>query len=223
MSLLIEQAGGRGYALTDDGDSTPETELEILGWRYADVFYAYLYARIVAVGENMDVPIVCPRCQFQGFLQANLWNTEVNVIDEPEEMFAWVDLKRGFKLKNSKLCKRIQLKPIPFSAQITPGASEVGVDVLGYQQFREGIAAIDGADPGYVISDEEIDEIEKIDQLAIDRQAGKVVAGPKLRTIIDCPGKNAAGESCGYKLIDGINWSFDHFFDSSVPLETLMP
>jgi hypothetical protein len=94
---------------------------------------------------------------------------------------------------------------------------------IGYHHFREAVDQVETNASGegkkrfdYVLTNEEIDEIEKIDVLVIDRQADKIAAGPDLRTHLECP-------KCGIKILNALNWSFDHFFDLSVPMGVLMP
>lgn len=216
LSLIVESAGGVAYPLAQSGDSTVDSEGKIYSWYFADVLYAYLYSRIVNVSELIEVPYRCPRCGTKGIAKADLWTTEVKVIEKVEELSTWVDLNDGFKLENGKTCKRIKLHPVKYQAMFAAGSGNSGVGGLSYAQLRESIAAVDETPPGYTIKDSEIDDIGKMDMLRIDRQAAIVSAGPDMRTSIDCPKAD-----CGVQIKDALNWAFDPFFDSSVPLVAL--
>lgn len=223
MSLVVESAGGVTYPLTTERDSLPAQEFAFHGWWYADVMYAYLYSRVQTVGSKIAVPYSCPmrtasgpaRCDAAGIKIADLNSIEVDVAESPSELEVWVDLTRGFQLRKGQTCKKLKLRPIKFRAQMLAGSGAVGVDSVGYNHFRDAVCAVDCIEGEYVLIDQEIDEIEKIDTLRVDRQANKVAAGASLRTHLDCP-------KCGAKIVNALDWDFDSFFDSSVPGAALM-
>jgi len=224
LSLVVESFAGEALPLIaegkEKGNSTPEVMLKVLDWYWADAMYVYLYSRITTLSEFIEVPFACPmsKCGFKGMLKPNLLTTEVVVMESPEELFHWVKMRRGFKVNQNKHhVQELKLQPVKFKTLLAPGAVMEGVESLGYNQFRDSIAELKGVDRNYVITDEEIDEIERIDTLMVDRQAGKVSAGPKLRTTLECP-----KDKCGGRIINALDWSFDSFFDSSVPLGELM-
>lgn len=217
LSLIVESAGGVSYPLLENGDSTPETEFRIHDWHFADAIYVYIYARIVNISELIEVPYRCHRCKTAGILKADLWTTDVKVMDSADEMHVWVDLQDGVKITDTgKVSKKIKLQPVKYRALFAAGASQADINSLSYAQLREAIVEVDGAPAGYVLRDEEIDEITKRDMLRIDRQAGAVSAGPDMRTTVECP-----KEACGVKIRDALNWAFDPFFDTSVPYVAL--
>jgi hypothetical protein len=217
VSLLVSEVGGKAIALTDDGDSTAEQELEVLKWYNADVVYLWLYARIMAVTEWMELPYVCRVCGEAGLAKADLNSTEVRVINSPKHLRQRLDLKRGIKLRDgSSVARSLWVQPVKFSVHMAPGSSAAGASKTGYTEFREAVCGVDCSQGHYTLTDSEMDEIPKIDLLAIDRKSGRVSAGPDMRTRLKCP-----AEKCGAPIVQAFDWSYETFFDSSVPLSSI--
>lgn len=215
LSLVIESAAGTAYALTESSDSTSEQLLRIHDWYWGDAMYAYVYSRIVNASEWITIPVVCinPKCRYQGEVKGDLWSTEVTVMDDPNELFTWVTLRDGIKLSTGKTCKRIKIQPVPFRAMLL-GPEDQDIDGLNYAQLREAILEVEGAPPGYVVQDKDLEDLSHFDILRIDRQAGAAAAGVDLSTKVECP-------NCKTPLHGTLVWAFDYFFDSSVPLDIL--
>lgn len=215
LSLIVESAAGTAYPLTETGDSSADQEARIHGWFFADFLYAYVYSRIANVSEWIEVPAVCPAagCPYTGTLRADLTSTEVTVLEKPEELFTWVDLRDGIKV-GDRVSKRLKLQAVRYRAMLLPGAAHQDVNSLSYAQLREAIVEIEGAPAGYVVLDKDLDDLSKFDLLRIDRQAGLVAAGLSMRTTILCP-------KCGTPIRSAFDWNFDPFFDASVPSDLL--
>jgi hypothetical protein len=217
VSLLAESVGGEAVEVGPDGDSTAQQELKVQGWYYADVMYMYLYSRIVNISEWIEVPYVCRRCGETGIAKADLWTTEVRVINSVKQLEQWVELRSGIPLRNGETARKLKIRPVKFSSQLMPEAA-AGALAMGYGEFREAVCGVDCLSGHYTLTDDELDEMPKIDSLTIDRQAGRVAAGPDLRTTIKC-----MKGSCGAPIREAFDWTFDAFFDSSVPLSVLAP
>lgn len=217
ISLLAKDVGGEELTLSEDGDSSATQELKVQGWHYADVMYMYLYARIISVDSWMRLPYVCKRCGEPGMVNADLWTTEVRTIDSVKQLKQWIDLKNGLKLRGGETAKRLLLRPIRFSSQLMAGAGSSGAIQLGYSEFRDAVCGVDCIGGHYTLTDAELDELDKVDLLSIDRQAGSIAAGPDMRTTVQCQTPR-----CGAPVVEAFDWTFDSFFDSSVPLSTLV-
>lgn len=218
LSLIVEEAGGHHFKLDDNKDSSDALLVKILDWNFADVLYMYMWARI-QVCDQIVVTYGCTNvdCSLQSAEKlVDLTSIEVVCAEAPNETKFWVDLRDGFKLANRKVCRGLELKAIPFRVVLLPGASQGSVDdSLGYNQMREVVVNIKGEDAGYILSDAELDEMSKWDQMLINAQAGKITAGLKLRTTLLC-------DKCKQPIVRALDWSFDHFFDSSIPVQLLM-
>jgi hypothetical protein len=217
LSLIIESAGDQVLRLDDKGDSTEESMAKVLDWSFGDVMYMYLFARKIVCNE-LTIKYGCPndKCTVKAAEKnVDLSSVEVVVIESVKDCRFWVELIDGFRLSNTKLCKKIQLKSIPFKTLLLQGATQGFVDSLGYSQLREAIISVDGGGDNYVLTDEELDEMGKLDQLRLNRYSGKLTGGPKLQTTITC-------DKCKQPIVRAIDWRYEHFFDSSIPVSRLM-
>lgn len=228
LSLVIAEAGGRAFALTSEKDSSPEAELAILDWPMGDVFYAYLYSRLTTVTSSILVPFTCPRCgTSHGDIAYDLLGMGVECLETPAEARKVIKLVDGFRMRNGKICTSLTIAPVPWRVLLLPGVLSGRSGSIGYQHLREAVVAAGDEDP-YSLTEEEVDDITKMDRLVIDKFAGAVSAGPSLRTVAECPGKPDPSEEgkmlvCGHVQHSPLNWSFDHFFESSVPEAALTP
>lgn len=229
LSLIVESIGGESVTLDAKGDSTPETTARFMQLYFGDAMYLWMFSRIAAVEEKCEIPYMCPRCAFKGKAIVDLWGTEVLVIDTVKELEKWVELKKGIKLTTGKRAMSVCVTPAPLTALMFSGATAESTDSLGYGQLRECISKVKGVEGRYNLKDEELDTISKMDWLRLDRIAGKVTGGPKMRTPIDCEGSLDPDEGednepqpCGNTISRALDWSYDAFFDSSVPLASLM-
>lgn len=225
LSLIVLSIGDEAFPLDANGDSPIESVTRFHSMNFGDVMYLWLYARIMAVEEKCEVPYACPRCGLVSKAIADLWTTEVLVIDSVKETQTWAGLKKGFTLKSGKKSGDICLRPAPFSAFLLPGTSAQSTDSIGYAQIKECIVKVKGTEEHHMLADDELDTLPKMDWLRLDRIAGRVSGGPKMRTAIRCDGSiEEAGKDpvpCGNEMTHALDWSYDSFFDSSVPLESL--
>lgn len=214
LSLLVESVGDDHFSLKDDKNSTPEQLLKVLKLHYADAMYMYIYARIQAVGNEIELPYVCERCGNGGLAIADLNTLEVKVWDEPQYLQQWVELRDPITLRSGRAAKKVELRPITLQAQTVPGADSAS---LSYAALREAICGVDCESGYYNILDSELDELVKLDMVRLDRRANSLSAGPNLRTSIECK-----SPKCGAKIKEAFNWGYDTFFGSSIPLSQLI-
>jgi len=216
ISLVLARIGQESFGLTAERDSTPEQEMRVSKLYYADVVYMYIMSRIKAVGPEMDMPYVCGRCGKTGIATADLWSLEVRVLDSPKQLERWLTLQSGAELRDGTIAKKLKLRPIAYRAQLMSGASQSAARA-GYNEFREAVCGVDTKTGHYTLTDDELDNFDKIDMLALDRQAAVSSAGPDLRTHLTCP-----HSKCGAPIREAFDWTFNTFFDSSVPLRILV-
>jgi hypothetical protein len=222
VSLIVESVGGKPLALTEDGDSPEERQVEIAQWAFADVLYVYFFARINSLGEQLSVDAACSACgtQYTGdnSLIFDLREADVRLVEKVEEMDLWYEVRKPFRLRDKKtMCKSVRIAPMRWVTMMQPGVlSGSAMGQLGYRMLADSICGVnnDGSAP-YDFTDQEMDEVEKIDRVAIDRLAEQVGGGLSLRTVVTCDKKD-----CAQPISNPLNWSWDHFFGESVPLAT---
>jgi hypothetical protein len=218
VSMITSKVQGTAWVLTPDGDSSLELEYQVHEWWNADVMYIYFWSRIAALGEKCEVPYAClsTKCGDTGFLTTDLKSTEVVTLDNVKELENVIALTDGFTLRDKKTKVRsLRVQPIKFRAITLPGTGTEGAEGMGYNHLREAVVGVGELREHYALADDEIDQISKKDMLLINVKAGKVNAGLKLKTTVNCP-------KCDRPIVDALDWSFETFFGSSVPLGDLM-
>lgn len=222
IAMITERAGPHALALTQQGDSTDESEALVGTWYFADVMYIYVWTRIHELDPYLVAPIKCPVCGYMGVGKFDLRDSDVDVVESVEDLQTIVTLDRGFKLRDQTLVKKVTLCPVTWAVMYQQGAAAGTLSSGGYAQLQHSICAVNDREH-YTPLVEELDELRKPDMVKLDRAAGKVSAGLDLIISIDCPGKNekAADGKCSFKINRPLDWSFDYFFDSPSLSETL--
>jgi hypothetical protein len=216
-SLICSQFGDKAFALTAEGDSTPEAEVTIYSRWYADIMYLYVFARIQALGPQLEVSFVCPRCKKSAKGIYDLNTMEVDVIDDAADLEKWIDLTRPFKDRNTQRISRLKMRPITWATMLKPGVFSGVMDQITQAGLEDSICGTD-ANPETGLTLQEIDEIERIDVVKLNHETQDLAAGLELKTSVACPHDNDNGEPCGHVDEDAMNWTFDYFFGSSLPM-----
>ena len=94
-----------------------------------------------------------------------------------------------------------------------PGVMSGNMSAINYASLEDSICAINGDDTEYRLISSELDEIERIDMININRESADITAGIDLSTTIHCPKTECTGV-----VVDAMNWTFDHFFGTSLPV-----
>lgn len=217
ISLLVVQAGGLALpAAGDANENAAANELAIHKMYFSDVLYMYLAARVQSLGNELEHPVACPggKCDFTTDAAIfDLSTIDVRVADTVEDLYAWVPLKRPYKLRDgSTMLNQVKLEPVRWATMAKPGVLGGPMSQLATISLQDSICAVNGKDGEYRLTPDELDEMEKIDRVIINRTANKVAAGVDMETSIVCP-------KCGIKITNPLNWTYDYFFDASLPLE----
>lgn len=215
VSLICNSAGGMALPISDDGDSLPASELKVHNWYFADVMYLYLFARIQALGKMLAYPVACPNtaCDFVSeSAKFDLTTIDVRVAESADELHDWHTLQDPFPLKNGNTCKSVKIEPVRWSTMALPGMLDGTMSNITMRSLQAAICAVNGEEAEYRLRDSEMDELSRFDRVTINRRAGSIAAGVDLETELECP-------KCKTKIKNPLNWTFDYFFDMSLPLE----
>lgn len=216
LALAVHQAGPNTLALTADHDCDPMQQAQIATWHKADVMYMYVWARIQAVTEQLEIATSCPRCDWNGTVRGDLNNLEVLVAECVADLRSVLRLKDGMTLRSGKKVHALTLQPPPFAALMVAGSGAGSINSIGYNTLRESVCGVEGVDGRYTLVDDELNDLSKLDLLRLDHQAAQQAAGLKMRTTVACPQK-----ACGTPIHDLLDWRYSHFFEQSVPLALL--
>ena len=138
---------------------------------------------------------------------------EVDVIEDKEELEKLVKLNDPFKLRSGQLVRRVRVVPVPWSAMMEPGVFSGLMSQISYSALKGCIAGVDCVEGAYTLTQDELDEISRRDVVNINRISGTLAAGIDLQTNIRC-----SKEECSHLHIDALDWTFDNFFGSSLPM-----
>jgi len=223
LSLLVEQAGKKAFALTKEKDSTPESELSLYQWNMCDVIYAYVYARKQALGNELRVPIGCtnPNCKYvDPSAVFDLDTLEVRSAENLDDTFAWVSLTSPIMARDGKTkISSIRVEPLKWTVMTQPGfigGTNQHMDAVSLQSAAVAInkhekSAVNGVEREgypYTLVESEVDEITKRDYLIINERIGELSMGIDITTAIPCP-------KCGMVIINPLDWEYGNFFGSS--------
>jgi hypothetical protein len=214
LSLVISKVGDTPYELDDEGNSSATIELMFHNWNLVDVFYAYVYSRVKHLGGKVLVPYSCPvpTCGHTDKGTFDISTADVKVVERFKTLIKWVNLKRGFQLRDGKQCHSTKLQPVTWQTMLAVGAGQNAVGAVTYSSLQSAVCGVNKSDKPYTLTTEEVDEIEKIDLIAIDRANAEEQAGIELDTEVRCT-------KCNYLITGALDWSFDNFFGESFPLE----
>jgi hypothetical protein len=218
-SLICAQLGSRAMALTTDGDSPPEAEVGMYSAWYADVMYLYVFARIQALGPQLEVNFVCPACNQPAKGIYDLNTMEVDVIDDAADLSSWAQLQRPIRDRNGKKVSKLKLRPITWATMLKPGVFSGVMDQITQAGLEDCICGTDATEGESMLTQGEIDDLERIDIVGLNHQTQNLAAGLELKTSVTCPHVDTTTEKpCGYTDEDAMNWTFDYFFGSSLPI-----
>jgi hypothetical protein len=218
ISLMANSWAGESVPHDDKGDSTAEAEGKVYGWHFTDVMYAYIYAR-AKLDPRFPVDFVCPEanCQLEKVIAFDLRETEVVMLEDPSELECWLPITESFKLRDNKACKKIRLQPTPWSVMTKPGVIGGNTSAIAFAAMEDAICGVNGSDAPYRMVDSELDEIGKMDTVAIS-DAMPMKAGVQLATPVSCPKKGCKG-----KIADALDWTYEYFFGSSLQMLAGLP
>lgn len=210
LSLIVAKYGGFPMSLTESGNSSPESELAVYNWFFADVMYVYLYKR-VQMEPGLPVPFKCPICGIEKEVTFDLRKVEVKVLEKFEELEEWVSVKEPFPLRaDSGQCRKAKVTPPRWSTMTEPGVMAGDMGRTTYASMKSAIIGVNGSEAPYTLVDSELDEMSKIDLERFNR-VPILTCGPLMATPLDCP-----IESCRGRIIDALDWSHEHFFERSL-------
>lgn len=210
LSLICSEYGGVAFPPDDHGDSTPEQELKFYSYFYADVLYAYVFARYL-MDARLEVPFTCDKCKTKQRGIFDLGSLDVDVMEEGDEVERWVKLSDPFKTRAGKTVQKVRVRPVLWSAMMQPGVFSGLMSKISYSALKGCIAGVDCMEGDYQLTEKELDVVSRVDVVRINRLAGTVAAGIDLETNVACC-------KCEHVYVDALNWTFDDFFGSSLPM-----
>jgi hypothetical protein len=190
----------------------PEERRVVIGQMFmCDVFYAYVYLRIQAMGKGLPLKLTCPRCQTKYSMEADLNTTEVKFTDTLENARWQYKLIDPFQVR-SKDASELVMGPPRWNVleMLKVKANTLNTSLAKVSAIMGSIHSIVGIGE-LAMTENELDEMSKRDIEAITSQINDFSLGPDMVVESEpCP-------SCNHVFKVPIEWGYDSFFANSTP------
>lgn len=205
LSTMLTKVGPHDFATMDAAK-----KMLIIGQMpMADVFFAYLYIRIQAMGNELTFNLICPKCREIFPFTVDLNTVLISSIEKLEDG-EWVyKLIEPFPIRG-KMVSELKLGPPRWSAfqsiaedGYNPGSMKAGVinGSIVSVGFESGHSAIP-------LAKHELDEMGKRDLEFLAREIDQNSLGPDMSVEAHC-------SKCQKEFRTSIQWSADSFFGAS--------
>lgn len=205
FSVLAEKLGARDFQKLKRNEQKAVISSMFMG----DVFYAYCYARVQAMGPDLIVDFTCPMCRENFKYKANLNEMNVITADSVEDTYWTYTLEDPVQLRGREVTE-LSMGPSRWNSVVT-------AQIQGQYDLEGGkLAVVAGAIRGSVgreqfpLAQREIDELSGRDIEGIIAQLDSHYIGPDLRIETQCP-----NERCKTQIAQMVDWSYNRFFAAS--------
>jgi len=174
-----------------------------------DVFYAYAYARLEALGPDIDIDMVCPVCLEQFRFTGDLGEVSVKPIEKIEDSFWTYELEdpiiiRGKEVKEFSMCQAKW-----HSVETVRSVGKFDAEAGKLAMIRGVIRGVKGREE-FPLTEAEIDELSGRDIENIIGLTEEHYFGPDMKISTRC-----VKDGCGALIENPINWSYGNFFCQS--------
>lgn len=216
LTVLLETLGGESFdGGVGMGEVEEEKALQKIGRLYApDVWYMYTIARYNEFGSEYAIPYECPNptCKLFGKevkIASDIGKMDVHVINDLKLLSTKVQLRRGFKYKNEGVKKVVTVSPLLWASMVAQEfTSCIGNENLfKLYHIQKCITGIEGVQIPVMLTENEVDDLSKVDIETIYNVINDVNIGPVMQADGEC--------KCGFKFKVPLNWEYDHFFSVS--------
>lgn len=186
----------------------PERRVIVSQMFMGDVFFAYIWLRIQALGPELKVDLTCPNCSSKFPFSADLETIEVTSAETLSDALWEYKLHHPFSLRSRQI-ERLQLGPARWnglemmsnSGSLNTGAAKAGI----IRASVHGIPDKDGKFTSTALGEYELDEMSKRDIEEISNQIDKHAIGANMAIEGKCT-------KCRYSFKMPIDWGYDGFF-----------
>jgi hypothetical protein len=205
FSVLMEQLGEFEFTKLK-----PDRQKLVVAKMYmGDVFYAYIYSRVKALGPKLNLEIPCPACRHSFKWEGDLNTLTVSYVDRLEDAYWEYDLLEPLNTRGREV-KTLAMGPALWHA-VETSKVEGGLD------FEGGKLALIGASvrgevgrTEFPFGQAEIDELGGQDVETLVGLLDQNYVGPDLKISTACPRR-----SCRAPITQALDWSYQSFFGVS--------
>lgn len=180
-----------------------------------DIWYAYVYLRVMTLGPYLKIQVRCPRCRLLFPFTADLNTTEVATGSSLEGLLWDYDLAHPISIRGTEVSKLV-MGPARW-AMIESARGTTGGDAKEIA-IRSHIVGINDAKEPLVLgaSGPELDEMTKLDIENLTNEIDQRYLGPNMSIEM---GPEVPCLHCKYKEPTRLplDWRYDSFFGTSSP------
>lgn len=207
ISTVVSRAGAVDFSKLE----MPARRAVVSQMYMADVYYAYIQARIHAIGPDLSLDLTCRHCRKEVKYVGDLNTAEVKTLPDPLAGQWDIDLKDPIQLRGKEV-KSFRCGQMRWTA-LEQGGHEVGPGDSGGTKLMVilgTVIGITGESGDIVLMEQELDALSKRDIERICHSIDQHSVGPDLSLKLKCPHKR-----CGKDSVVAIDWSYDSFFSVS--------
>lgn len=176
----------------------------------ADVYYAYLYARLQEMGNDYEVTFGCQGCGHIEDIVIDLTTMDVMCIEDINKLKVEVPLTFGFKSASDRVIKKVNVNPLLWQyLESNEFAQCEGDDILLKLYFIEKCTTfddvIDKKKNTFSLTKNQINQLKKIDREKIAKAISVLNLGPSFIVEGKCP-------KCGTEFMYSVDWRYNGFF-----------
>lgn len=184
-----------------------ERRVVIAGMTMPDVFYAYVWLRLQALGPDFDLRIVCPSCRKKSEITADLNTIEVRAVAKIDDASWPYTVAIPFTIRG-KQANTLMFGPPRWTAlENAPKDERLNTGAVKALVIRSSIVGVN-TDGQVQLADSELDEMSKRDLEKITKLTDDKSIGPIMQLDCKCP-------NCTAPVKTPIDWNYDSFFAAS--------
>ena len=203
LSHMCSRLGPYDFAPMD----STEKQLIVSQMVMGDVFHAYCWLRMDAIGDELPMDITCPFCRkpFDPRFVADLGTLPVKFIEKPEDAYWSFELRSPITVRG-KAAKRLMMGQ-PRWHHVMKVGDNIDTGIAKTALIQGAVRGIEGIGET-ALAEAELDELSKRDVEGIIASFDRNFIGPKMSVDASCP-------RCKRTMEIPIDWSYGGFFGPS--------
>lgn len=184
----------------------PHERRLIVSRAWAGDFYAAWFAlRQLALGNDLDMRIVCSLCRTGFDYTVDLGSIEAEEVEDGEELRQAFALRDGFEFRGSPR-RVLTLEPLRWATYESLGEDGLNTGALKTSLIAGSVVGVDGIDGDVKLSSAQLD-LTKYDLESLTARINKRQPGPSLAIETGCP-------KCNAPITRSLSWVYDSFFSA---------
>lgn len=189
----------------DEKMKTEERIVRIGQMFMGDVMYAYMALRVGIMGPSIPLDVTCATCRKEFKYFADMNTTEVTTVRDESDLLWKYDLEYPIKLRGKEIKSFTVTTPRWFAIS---SLNEDDENVIKITTIRASIIRLNDDPDDVMLTDLEMDEIDKWDLEGIASRMDDMIVGPDMVVEGNCP-------KCGASFRWAIPWTYSSFFARS--------